>query len=126
MRLNGTSTDAPRSLEELMKGCILLKPKLDSHYFLELGENPFHKLYRGTNQDIILTKYAHQPSQPPPSTQTGFSSQMFLQDSIEELDRVVPGTQIENPLPSIGPPPSKETPIVEGKCLIVQETLVIN
>ena len=123
------TTDAPRSLEELTKQCILLKPKLETHFFLELGDNPFHKLFRGTNQDIILTKYAHQSNslsslyQPPPSTHTGFSSQLFLQDNIEKWDGLVPGTQSENPLLSMRIAPFKDTPIVEGKYLLINTGL---
>ena len=87
-----------------MKRCTLLKPKLDSHYFREIGDNPFHSLFRGTNQEIILTKYAHESSslsslyQPPPSAHTGLSTQLLSPDETELWDGDAPGTQIENPL----------------------------
>ena len=105
-------TDAPRSLEELMKRCTLLKPKLDPLYFRELGENPFHKLFRDTSQDIILTEYAHQSDspaslyRPPPSAETGFS-QMFLQEDTQdtgEWDGPLRGIQNGNSIIAIVPP----------------------
>ena len=86
-----------------MKRCTLLKPKLDSHYFREIGDNPFHSLFRGTNQEIILTKYAHESSspsslyQPPPSAHTGLSTQLLSPDETELWDGDAPGTQIESP-----------------------------
>ena len=122
VRLKGTSADAPRSLDELMKRCTLLKPKLDPLYFRELGENPFHKLFRDTSQDIILTEYAHQSDpqsslyRPPPSAETGFS-QMFLQDDTQdtvEWDGAVPGTQNWNPIITMVPP-FQDTTGVEGR-----------
>ena len=105
-----------------MKLCTLLKPKLDPLYFRELGENPFHKLFRDTSQDIILTEYADQSDspaslyRPPPSAETGLS-QMFLQDDTRdtgEWDGAVPVTRIGNPIITMVPP-FHDTTGVEGR-----------